>query len=123
MFWRKLLAEVALEQALERLAVTGLVAGHLVDGIVDGVQVVLLGQLGQLELTGGSAVLGVHDERVAGVQVAGEDGAGNERLGVALQVALERRGPLMRIVGGSPYELVGGVGQFQRYLAILKAVL
>ena len=37
-----------------------LVPGHLVDGVVDGVQVVLLGQLGQLELTGGSAVLSVH---------------------------------------------------------------
>ena len=39
---------------------TGLVAGHLMDGVVDGVQVQLLGLLGQLELTQGSAVLGVH---------------------------------------------------------------
>ena len=54
------LAEVALQQALERLAVAGLVAGHLVDGVVDGVQVELLGLLGQLELAGGGAVLGVH---------------------------------------------------------------
>ena len=46
------LAEVALQQALESLAVTGLVAGHLVNGVVDGVQVELLGLLGQLELAG-----------------------------------------------------------------------
>ena len=46
------LAEVALQQALESLAVAGLVAGHLMDGVMDGVQVVLLGQLGQLELAG-----------------------------------------------------------------------
>ena len=44
------LAEVALQQALESLAVTGLVASHLVHGVVDGVQVQLLGLLGQLEL-------------------------------------------------------------------------
>ena len=46
------LAEVALQQALESLAVAGLVAGHLVHGVVDGVQVQLLGLLGQLELAG-----------------------------------------------------------------------
>ena len=44
------------------------------------------------------AVFGVHDERVAGVQVAGEDGAGNERLGVALQVALERTRTVDRVI-------------------------
>ena len=44
------LAEVALQQALKGLAVAGLVAGHLVDGVVDGVQVELLGLLGQLKL-------------------------------------------------------------------------
>ena len=53
-------AEVPLQQALESLAVTGLVAGHLMHGVVDGVQVVLLGQLSQLELAGGSAVLSVN---------------------------------------------------------------
>ena len=46
------LAEVALQQALESLAMPRLVAGHLVDGVVDGVQVELLGLLGQLELAG-----------------------------------------------------------------------
>ena len=44
------LAEVALQQALESLAMAGLVAGHLVHGVMDGVQVQLLGLLGQLEL-------------------------------------------------------------------------
>ena len=46
------LAEVALQQALEGLAVAGLVPGHLVDSVMDGVQVQLLGLLGQVELTG-----------------------------------------------------------------------
>ena len=50
LFMRFGLAEVALQQALESLAVAGLVAGHLVHGVVDGVQVQLLGLLGQLEL-------------------------------------------------------------------------
>ena len=44
--------EVTLQQAGESLAVTGLVASHLMHGVVDGVQVVLLSQLGQLELAG-----------------------------------------------------------------------
>lgn len=55
--WTLELAEVALQQALEGLAVSRFVAGHLVHGVVDGVQVVLLGQLGQLELAQGGAVL------------------------------------------------------------------
>ena len=36
----------------------GLVTGHLVDSVVNGIQVVLLGQLRQLKLAGGGAVLG-----------------------------------------------------------------
>ena len=54
------LLEVPLQQAFECLAVTGLVAGHLMNGVMQSVQVVLLAELGQLELAGGSAVLGVH---------------------------------------------------------------
>ena len=38
-------AEVTLQQALESLAVAGLVASHLVNGVVDGIQVELLGLL------------------------------------------------------------------------------
>jgi hypothetical protein len=52
LFLRFQLAKVPLQQALESLAVTGLVASHLMHGVVDGVQVVLLGQLSQLELAG-----------------------------------------------------------------------
>ena len=52
-------AEVTLQQALESLAVAGLVASHLVDGVMDGVQIQLLGLLGQVKLAGGSAVLGI----------------------------------------------------------------
>ena len=40
-----LLAEVALEQAFESLAVAGLVAGHFVHGVMDGVQTQLLGEV------------------------------------------------------------------------------
>ena len=45
-----LLAEVPLEQSRKRLAVAGFVARHLVHGVVDRVEVILLGQLGQLNL-------------------------------------------------------------------------
>jgi len=51
-----LLAEVALQQAFESLAVTRLVASHFMHGVVDGIQVQLLGQHSQLGLAGGSAV-------------------------------------------------------------------
>ena len=47
-----ILLEVALQQALERAAV---VLGHFVDGVVDGVEVVLLGALGEVELALGGA--------------------------------------------------------------------
>lgn len=40
-----LLTKVTLQQALEGLAMARLVASHLMDGIVDGVQIVLLGPL------------------------------------------------------------------------------
>ena len=46
------LAEVALQQALESLAVAGLVAGHLMDGVVDGVKIQRLGALGKIGLAG-----------------------------------------------------------------------
>ena len=54
------LAKVALQQAGEGLAMTGLVASHLVHGVVDGVQAGGLGALGQVELAGGGAVLGLN---------------------------------------------------------------
>ena len=39
---------------------TGLVPGHLMDGVVDGVQIVLLGQLCQLEFAHSGAVFGFY---------------------------------------------------------------
>ena len=56
---RGFLAEITLEQVVEALAVTGLVLAHLMHGVMDGVQVELLGQRGQLLLAGGRAPLGL----------------------------------------------------------------
>ena len=39
---------------------SGLVLGHLMDGVVDGIQTQLLGALGQIHLAGAGAALGVH---------------------------------------------------------------
>ena len=58
-FTVKSLAEIPLQQALKRLAVTGLIARHLVDGVVDGVEVVALGAGGEVDLAGGGAELAV----------------------------------------------------------------
>ena len=44
------LAKVALEQASESLAVAGLVASHLVHGVVDGIEASGLGALGKIGL-------------------------------------------------------------------------
>ena len=54
------LAKVALEQAGESLAVAGLVASHLVHGVVDGIEAGGLGALGKIGLAGGGAVLGLN---------------------------------------------------------------
>ena len=54
------LAEVALEEAFESLAVAGFVACHFMDGVVDGVEAVLLGAGGQIELALGCAELAVN---------------------------------------------------------------
>ena len=51
------LLEVALQQALERLAVTRLVLRHLVDGVVDGVVAELLRTGGDRHLAGGRPAL------------------------------------------------------------------
>jgi len=60
------LLEVAVQHTLQRLAVTGLIAGHLVDGVVDGIQAVLLGAGGQIELALGCAVLAVRGSVLSG---------------------------------------------------------
>ena len=86
-----LLAEVALEQTLKGLAVAGLVAGHLVHGVMDRVEIVLLGQLCELELAVGRAVLGIDAHLEVLLRAVGDDLA--EELG-------ELRGVLGFLVGG-----------------------
>ena len=55
----RFLLEVALQHTLEGNTVTGLVPGHLVDGVVDGIQAVALGAVSQIHLTCGGAELAV----------------------------------------------------------------
>ena len=55
-----LLLEVAVVETLEALAVTGLVLGHLVDGVVDGVEVEFLGAACDAHLVLVGACLGGH---------------------------------------------------------------
>ena len=54
------LLEISLQQTLQSHAVAGLVTGHLVDGVVDGIQAVLLGADSQIELALGCAELAVN---------------------------------------------------------------
>ena len=51
-----LFPEVALEETCEGLAVPCLVAGHFMDGVMDGVEIQLLGALGEGGLASGGAV-------------------------------------------------------------------
>ena len=51
------LGKISLKEALETTAMPGLILAHLMDGVVDGIQVKLLGQRGQLLLAGGRAPL------------------------------------------------------------------
>ena len=55
------------------------------------------------------------------MQVAGEDGAGNERLGVALQVALERTRAVDRVIPVGDDERLGGVGHLEVQRAVSQA--
>ena len=55
-----ILLEVALQQAFQTTAMAGLVTGHLMDGVVDCVQTVLLGAGSQIELALGCAELAVN---------------------------------------------------------------
>ena len=63
--WVLLLPEVALEETCEGLAVSCLVAGHFVDGVMNGVEIQFLGALGEGGLAGGGAVLGLHPHLIA----------------------------------------------------------
>ena len=51
------LAKVSLQQTLKCLAVAGLILSHLMNGVMNCVQVQGLCSLSQVELAGGSAVL------------------------------------------------------------------
>ena len=53
----QLVREVSLQQAIEASAMTGLILSHLMNGVMDCIQVQSLCSLGQIELAGGSAVL------------------------------------------------------------------
>ena len=55
------LLEVTVQPAFQTAAVTGLVTSHLVDGVVDGIQAVLLCAGGQVELALGCAELAVRE--------------------------------------------------------------
>ena len=68
-----LLAEVAVQQTLEGLAVAGFVAGHFMDGVVDGVEVQLLGLLGQIHLAGTGTALGVNAHLQVLLGAVGQD--------------------------------------------------
>ena len=109
---RQLLLEEAVVQAGEALAMTGLVAGHLVDGVMDGVKVLRLGEFGDAELVLAGACLGGHAFLKVGLGVPydltqqfGElggmlgllkgvalEGLGN--LGITLTVGLARHGKI-----------------------------
>ena len=51
------LAKVSLKKSLKCLAMTSLVARHLMNGVMNCIQVCSLCSLGQVKLAGGSAVL------------------------------------------------------------------
>ena len=51
------LAEVSLQKTLKCAAMTSLVAGHLMYGVMDSIQVRSLCALSKVELTSGSAIL------------------------------------------------------------------
>ena len=53
------LLEIPLQKALEGAAVTGLVAGHFMDGVMDGIEAILLRAGGQLNLACGGAEFAV----------------------------------------------------------------
>ena len=67
------LAEVTLQQTLKGLAVAGLIPGHFMDGIVDGVQIQSLGSLSQIRLAGGSAVFRLYAHLQVLLRGVGDD--------------------------------------------------
>lgn len=94
------LAKVALEQAGESLAVAGLVASHLVHGVVDGIEAGGLGTLGKIGLAGGGAVLGLnaHLEVLLG------------RVGYDLAQELGELGGMLGLLVGSLFPVQADLG-------------
>ena len=99
-----LVAEVALEESFEAAAVTGLVAGHFVHGVVDGVEVQLLGALGDAGLVLTGAALGVHTLLEVGLRVP-------------YHIA-EQFGELRSVLGLFPGIALEGLGYFGITLAV-----
>ena len=69
----KILLEIPLQQTLEGLTMTGLVTGHLMDGVMDSIQAQLLGLLGDSHLAGGGAVLGLDPHLQVLLGTVGDD--------------------------------------------------
>ena len=69
----RLFLEVTVVEAFEALAVTCLVLGHFVNGVVNGVKVELLRFLCKLELARGRAVLGGNSHFEILLRAVGQD--------------------------------------------------
>ena len=120
----RLFAEVTLVEALEALAVACFVLGHLVYGIVHGVEVLLLGQASQAHLVLAGTALGVHALVEVGLRVPNHlaDQLGELRgvlgllpgvtlvglgdLGIALTVGLTAHGQVHAHLGALAHEVV-----------------
>ena len=68
----------------------------------------------RLHAEGQTVFGGINDHPLIVAHLPADDELGERRFNVGLQVPLERAGPIVRIIGGIPDELVGGLGQFQR---------
>ena len=64
-----LVAEITVVETLEALAVTSLVFCHLVNGVVDSVEVLSLGILGDTHLVGVATGLCVHSLLQVGLEI------------------------------------------------------
>ncbi len=68
-----LLVEVALQQAFESLAVAGLVTGHFMNGVMNGVQAQSLSLLGQFGFAHGGAVFSLNADGQVFLRGGGDD--------------------------------------------------
>ena len=72
-FWVFLFPEIPLEETGEGFSMPGLIASHFVDGVVDGVEIQLLGALSEGGLAGGGAVFGLDPHLQVLLGGVGED--------------------------------------------------